>query len=84
MEFLENIYVNGYIPAEEDFPRTEEYRQAAKRVLEYESQIIKALGEQFMSDYYSAKADQFTLELAHAYAQGASFAIRLFLSGCQE
>ena len=81
MNFLETLYLDGYAPSEEDFPRTAEYQQAVKHAQQYEEQIIRQLGEQFLSDYHSAKAEQDFFELAHAYAQGAQFIINLFLSG---
>lgn len=57
MNFLETLYLDGYAPSEEDFPRTAEYQQAVKHAQQYEEQIIKQMGEQFLSDYHSAKAE---------------------------
>lgn len=69
MGFLEDLYLNGYLPSENDRPQTLEYAKACKQVQEYEGRIIKTMGEQFMDDYYTAKGEQITMEIAHAYAQ---------------
>lgn len=42
------------------------------------------MGAQFMDEYCYAKASQYTLEAAHAYAQGASFVIKLLLAGSEK
>lgn len=83
MGFLEELYLNGYLPSEHDRPQTIKYAKACKQAQAYEERIIAKMGEQFMDDYYSAKGEQITMEIAHAYAQGVSFAVSLLLSGCQ-
>ena len=83
MSFLEELYLNGYLPAESDRPQTIEYAQACKKAQEYEDKIIANLGEEFMGEYYSVKSEQITMELSRAYAQGAAFIIQLILDGCK-
>ena len=84
MSFLEDLYLNGYLPSENDRPQTIEYAKACKKAQEYEEKIIKQFGEGFMDAYYTVKSEQVTMELCRAYAQGASFIIQLFLDGSKE
>lgn len=81
MGFLEELYQKGYHPSEHDRPHSMEYELAVQRVQDLEKKIIEQMGAQFMDEYCYAKASQYTLEAAHAYAQGASFVIKLLLSG---
>ena len=84
MSFLEDLYLNGYLPSENDRPQTIEYAKACKKAQEYEEKIIAQFGEGFMDAYYTVKSEQVTMELSRAYAQGASFIIQLFLDGSKE
>ena len=84
MSFIEELYLSGYLPSENDRPQTSEYAKACKKAQEYEEEIIAQFGDGFMDAYYTVKSEQVTMELSRAYAQGASFIIQLFLDGCKE
>ena len=79
MSFLEELYQKGYHPSEHDRPHSMEYELAVQRVQDLEKKIIEKMGAQFMDEYCYAKASQYTLEAAHAYAQGASLVISQIL-----
>ena len=84
MSFIEELYLSGYLPSENDRPQTIEYAKACKKAQEYEEKIIEQFGDGFMDAYYTVKSEQVTMELSRAYAQGASFIIQLFLDGSKE
>ena len=84
MSFLEELYQKGYHTSEHDRPHSMEYELAVQRVQDLEKKIIEKMGAQFMDEYCYAKASQYTLEAAHAYAQGASFVIKLLLAGSEK
>lgn len=86
MGFLEHLYDQGYFPSEDLQPEpTEEYRQAKERAEELYKQIaIKLDGEELIEAFVTAKADQVSIEMATAFAEGARFAGSMFLDCCQK
>ena len=40
MSFIEELYLSGYLPSENDRPQTIEYAKACKKAQEYEEKII--------------------------------------------
>lgn len=80
MGFLEELYERGYFPSENLKPeQTEEYKQAKERVAELYKQITAKLnGEELIEEFVTAKADQVSIEMATAFAEGARFAGSIF------
>lgn len=80
MGFLEELYEHGYFPSENLKPEpTEEYKLAKERVAELYKQIaIKLDGEELIDAFVTAKADQVSIELATAFAEGTRFAGSMF------
>lgn len=88
MGFLEQIYDKGYYPSEDVQPEpSEEYTQAKQRVMELTDTIIQQLGdggEELFDTFLSAKADQVSIELSTAFAEGARFAGKVFVDCCRK
>lgn len=87
MGFLEQIYDKGYYPSEDVQPEdTDEYRQAKAMVSKLTDTIITQLGdggEELFDEFLSAKAEQVSIELQTAFAEGAKFAGKVFVDCCR-
>ena len=80
MSFLEELYLNGYYPSEDDRPNHKGYIEATTRVEEQSKIILDKLGtngDKFLDEYLSAKADQIAYELALAFFQGFQLGARI-------
>ncbi len=80
MDFLEDLYLNGYHPIEQSTPKTAALLQAKKELAVYEEQTISAMGSLFFDKYLTAQNRVLAIELAYAHAQGVRFALNLLLN----
>lgn len=76
MGYFQDIYNDGFNPAEDGKPSGEEYTAALKSAQEYTEKILALLdedGEKLFEDFLSAKADVVSFKIAKAFEQGVIF-----------